>query len=137
MSPARATPLEIIGPAGTAALLQRLSVAYGEWVTNPGFPLSVREVTSELAIELPGAVRLSCLQVPHTAESVAYSMERGPRRIVYTGDTGVSDALAAWARDCSLLVCECSLQNPRAFAHTSPRSSAAIWPRRRRRSIWR
>ena len=36
-------------------------------------------------------------------------MERGPRRIVYTGDTGVSDTLVAWARESSLLVCECSL----------------------------
>ena len=36
-------------------------------------------------------------------------MERGGRRIVYTGDTGPSDALAAWARGCDLLVCECSL----------------------------
>jgi ribonuclease BN (tRNA processing enzyme) len=40
---------------------------------------------------------------------VAYSMERGGRRIVYTGDTGPSDALATWARGCELLVCECSL----------------------------
>ena len=36
-------------------------------------------------------------------------MERGGRRIVYTGDTGPSAALAAWAHGCDLLVCECSL----------------------------
>jgi ribonuclease BN (tRNA processing enzyme) len=40
---------------------------------------------------------------------VAYSMERGGHRIVYTGDTGPSDALATWARGCDLLVSECSL----------------------------
>jgi ribonuclease BN (tRNA processing enzyme) len=109
MSPARAAPLEIIGPPGTTSLLGRLAAAYGEWLLKPGFPLSVREIAADAAIDLPGRVRLSCHKVPHTAESVAYSMERGPRRIVYTGDTGVSDTLAAWARSCSLLVCECSL----------------------------
>ena len=51
-----------------------------------------------------GGVALRAHPVPHTAESVAYSMERGGRRIVYTGDTGPSDALAAWARGCDLLV---------------------------------
>ncbi len=43
------------------------------------------------AFELPGGVRLACHPVPHTPESVAYSMERGGRRIVYTGDTGPSE----------------------------------------------
>lgn len=107
--PSRSEPLEIIGPAGTQALLERLAAAYGEWVTAPGFPLTVREIGPADTVELPGGVRLTCLPVPHTPESVAYSMERGARRIVYTGDTGPSDALASWARGCDLLVAECSL----------------------------
>jgi ribonuclease BN (tRNA processing enzyme) len=109
MSPPRTAPLEIIGPPGTASLVERIGAAYGEWVLQPGFPLTIREITPDVPIELPSGLRLSCHEVPHTPESVAYSMERGPRRIVYTGDTGVSDTLAAWARNCSLLVCECSL----------------------------
>ena len=107
--PARTLPVEIIGPVGTAALLARLAAAYGDWLTSPGFPLTVRETAPDTAVELPGGVRLTCCPVPHTPESVAYSMERGGRRIVYTGDTGPSDALATWARGCDLLVCECSL----------------------------
>lgn len=121
MSPARTAPLEIIGPIGTAALIERLAAAYGEWVSRPGFPLSIREITPDLALDLPAGVRLSCHTVPHTAESVAYSMERGTRRVVYTGDTGVSDAFAAWARNCSLLVCECSLpQSMSIREHLTP-----------------
>src|SRR6185312_4709585 len=107
--PSRTLPVEIIGPVGTAALLERLAAAYGAWVTAPGFPLTIREITPDAPFDLPGGLRLSCLPVPHTAESVAYSMERGRSRIVYTGDTGPSDALAAWALGCDLLVCECSL----------------------------
>jgi ribonuclease BN (tRNA processing enzyme) len=107
--PPRSDPVEIIGPVGTVALLGRLAAAYGEWVTAPGFPLSIREITAQDAIELPGGTRLRAHPVPHQPESVAYSMERGARRIVYTGDTGPSVELAAWAHGCDLLVSECSL----------------------------
>lgn len=107
--PARSLPVEIIGPAGTAALLERLAAAHGEWVTAPGFPLTVREITPADAFELGEGVTLTCHPVPHTPESVAYSMVRGGRRIVFTGDTGPSADLAAWARGCDLLVAECSL----------------------------
>ncbi len=107
--PARSEPVEILGPVGTKALLERLAAAYGAWVTDPGFPLTVREITPSDTVELPDGVALTCLPVPHTPESVAYSMVRGGRRVVFTGDTGPSADLAAWARGCDLLVAECSL----------------------------
>lgn len=107
--PPRSEPVEIIGPVGTRALLDRLAAAYGAWVTTPGFPLTVREITPADTVELPGGVVLTCHAVPHTPESVAYSMVCGGRRIVYTGDTGPSADLASWARGSNLLVAECSL----------------------------
>ena len=107
--PARSEPVEILGPVGTKALLERLAAAYGAWVTDPGFPLTVREITPSDTVELPDGVALTCLPVPHTPESVAYSMVRGERRVVFTGDTGPSADLAAWARGSDLLVAECSL----------------------------
>ncbi|MBI2796881.1 MAG: ribonuclease Z [Gemmatimonadetes bacterium] len=76
---------------------------------------------------LPGGLELSALPVPHTPESVAYSMARGARRIVYTGDTGPDDALGAWAAGCDVLVAECSL--PRVMAvpgHLTPEDCAAM-----------
>ena len=107
--PPRSEPLDVIGPVGPADLFERLAAAYGAWVTAPGFPLTIREITPDAAIDLPGGVRLSCHPVPHTPESVAYSIQRGTRRIVYTGDTGPSESLATWASGCDLFVCECSL----------------------------
>ena len=107
--PGRTEPVEIIGPVGTAALFDRLTAAYGDWVRTPGFPLTVREITPTDAFELPGGMTLTCLPVPHTAESVAYSIVRNGRRIVFTGDTGPSAELAVWAHGSDLLVAECSL----------------------------
>ena len=127
MLPPRQRPVTIVGPVGTATLLARLAVAYGEWLTAPGFPLAVREIAPGERIELGGETWLSCQPVPHTPESVAYSVERGARRIVYTGDTGASEALAAWARGCDLLVCECSLPAAMGIAeHLTPEQCADL-----------
>jgi ribonuclease BN (tRNA processing enzyme) len=119
--PARSAPVEIIGPPGTQGLVDLLAAAYGEWVTAPGFPVRVRELPPGDTVRLGSRLDLSCVAVPHTPESVAYSMVGGGRRIVYTGDTGPSGALGVWARGCDLLVCECSL--PAAMAipeHLTP-----------------
>jgi ribonuclease BN (tRNA processing enzyme) len=125
--PGRAAPVDVIGPPGTALLLARLAEAFGDWLRDPGFPVNVREVTPGDAVLLPGDVRLSTRKVPHTDESIAYSVEYGRRRVVYTGDTGYDDALGVWAGACDLLVCECSL--PRAMAvpiHLTPEECGAI-----------
>jgi ribonuclease BN (tRNA processing enzyme) len=121
MLPVRSAPLEIIGPVGTKALLDKLAGVYGPFVTTPVYPQTVHEIEPSAVRNLPSAIRLSAFKVPHTAESVAYSIEAGNRRIVYTGDTGVSPELGEWAKGCDLLVAECSL--PAAMAipeHLTP-----------------
>ena len=114
-------PLEIIGPAGTAALLGNLATAFGEWVTEPGFPLTVHELEPDVERELALGVKLMARQVPHTEESVAYSVEHEGARIVYTGDTGYDETLALWAAGASVLLCECSLPASMAVeTHLTP-----------------
>src|SRR5690349_20970126 len=73
--PPRSAPLEIIGPEGTRALLERLGAAYGSWVLEPGFPITIREIATGGRLELGNGVALSATKVPHTTESVAYCME--------------------------------------------------------------
>lgn len=125
--PARTAPLEIVGPAGTRDLLARLAAAYGEWLVAPGFPLTVREIAAGETLDLSGRVRLTAQKVPHTAESVAYSIERAGRRIVYTGDTGMDENLAAWAYGCDVMICECSLPAAMAIAeHLTPEQCGGL-----------
>lgn len=133
--PARERPLTVLGPAGTAALMEKLALAFGEWVTAPGFPVTVRELAPGEVAELDPGVRLEARKVPHTPESVAYSMDHGGRRLVYTGDTGVDEDLGAWAEGCDLLLAECSLPARLAIpSHLTPEScgdlAAAANPRR-------
>jgi ribonuclease BN (tRNA processing enzyme) len=121
MLPARSEPVEIIGPVGTAGLFDRLTAAYGDWVKAPGFALTVREIAPGDTFDLPGGVTLTCHPVPHTPESVAYSIACDGSRIVFTGDTGPSPELAAWAHGCDLLVAECSLPSEMSIPeHLTP-----------------
>lgn len=125
--PARSAPVDIIGPVGTADLLARLAAAYGSWVTDPGFPVRVTELAPGTAMALPGEVVLEAFKVPHTAESVAYSVTAGSHRLVYTGDTGFDPGLAAWAHGCDVLLCECSLPEGMAIAeHLTPEQVGAL-----------
>ncbi len=125
--PGRVLPLDVVGPPGTVLLLQRLTEAFGDWLRDPGFVMHVREMTPGDAIVLPGGARLSSRKVPHTEESVAYSVEYGRRRVVYTGDTGYDPELAVWAGECDLLVCECSLPQSMGIPiHLTPEECGVI-----------
>ena len=125
--PPRSSPVTVYGPVGTGALLERMAAVYGAWMLTPGFPLTVRELGPDEVIRLGPDVTLEGCAVPHTAESVAYSVREGARRLVYTGDTGVSETLAGWARDCDLLLAECSLPDSMAIReHLTPRQAGAL-----------
>ena len=125
--PARTAPVTFYGPVGTGALFERLAEMHGAWVLAPGFPCTVRELSRDEVVHLPDGVDLSAFPVPHTAESVAYSVVQDATRMVYTGDTGYDDALADWAAGCDLLLAECSLPDAMALReHLTPRQCGAL-----------
>jgi ribonuclease BN (tRNA processing enzyme) len=124
--PPRSAPIDVIGPAGTRDLFQRLAAAYGDWVTAPGYEVRITEIAPGGSVDLGGAT-LSCAKVPHTAESVAYSIAKDGHRLVYSGDTGFDPGFAEWARGCDLLVLECSLpQSMAILEHLTPEQCGEI-----------
>ncbi len=125
--PPRTAPLTVIGPAGTSDLFRRLADAYGPWMLDPGFPLEVVELAPATPLPIGKDLVLEAFKVPHTPESVAYSVTAGARRLVYTGDTGYFPALAEWASGCDVLLCECSLPEAMAIAeHLTPEQCGAL-----------
>jgi len=132
----RTAPLDLVGPVGTRAKLDALAAAFGPWVTAPGFALRIAELEPGTSIALADGVVLDCLRVPHTDESLAYRVSTPAGRLVYTGDTGPSEALGDWARGCDILLAECSL--PEAMAldiHLTPRSAGALAKRSRAKRL--
>ena len=125
--PARSEPVMLIGPIGTIALLGRMAAVYGAWMLAPGFPLTIVEITPDAPIALSESVALRAQPVPHTLESIAYSISDGKTHLVYTGDTGDDEALALWATGCDLLLTECSLPDAMAIReHLTPRQVGAL-----------
>jgi len=125
--PPRSRALEIIGPIGTLQLLARFAIIFGDALLSLGYPISVRQLSPGDGVSLGDGVELRCAKVPHTEESMAYSVEARGRRIVYTGDTGPDDALGAWAAGCDVLLAECSLPDAMALpTHLTPSQCGAL-----------
>jgi ribonuclease BN (tRNA processing enzyme) len=125
--PARSAALTVIGPTGTTDLLGRMADLHGSWLREPGFPMPVIELAPGATHNLGDGTGIGCTKVPHTAESVAYSIQRGGRRVVYTGDMGYDPMFGEWARGADLLLCECSLPEEMAIdSHLTPARCGAL-----------
>ena len=123
----RVDPLVIVGPAGTVRLLKGLAEGYGDWVLDPGYPIGILDLQAGEPFPLSPDVMLEVHPTPHTAESVALGVTAPEGRVVYTGDTGPSGELAAWAAGCDLLLAECSLPDGQAVdGHLTPDGVAAL-----------
>jgi len=89
--------------------------------------LDLVELGPDEAHDLGDGVVLETCATPHTDGSLAFGVRTSSGRVVYTGDTGPSEALAEFARGCDLLITECSLPDARAIdTHLSPASAAAL-----------
>lgn len=126
--PPRTQPITIIGPVGIQALLEKFAAAFGTWVIDPGYPVVVQEMAAGTQLILgENEVALASTQVPHTAESVAYSVVHEGKRLVYTGDTSFSPPLGEWAAGCDVFLSECSLPDALAIPeHLTPRQTGAL-----------
>jgi ribonuclease BN (tRNA processing enzyme) len=69
----------------------------------------VREVSPRAEFEVFEGLSAETFSTPHTSESLAVRLtERGGTSLVYTSDTGPTDALAGFARAANLFLMECS-----------------------------
>ncbi len=126
MLPPRSTPIEIVGPAGTQALLDNLALAFGASLLD-AVPMVVHEIAPEERLQLSDALALEAAKVPHTAESVAYSATAGGRRVVISGDTGFDAGFAEWAAGSDVLLLECSLPDALSIpSHLTPRQCGTM-----------
>lgn len=126
MLPARTEPVEIVGPEGTVALLDRMALTFGAGLRD-AVPMTVRELAPGERLALPDTMEIEAAKVPHTAESVAYSVSARGKRVVISGDTGFDPSFADWAAQCDVLALECSLPDALAIpTHLTPRQCGTL-----------
>jgi ribonuclease BN (tRNA processing enzyme) len=123
----RQAPLTVHGPPGTVHVFEALAAAFGPFMLEPGFEVRIQESEAGGTSRLAPGIDLTTCGTPHTDESRAVRIDLAGAKIGYTGDTGPSDALPPFFRDCDLLVSECSLPDSHAIAtHLSPESVASM-----------
>jgi ribonuclease BN (tRNA processing enzyme) len=99
--------VRLFGPVGFKAFLRRLTAAHRPWLAPRGYRLEARDLPSGARVLGPGWVA-AARSVPHSSPCLAYRFSDGRRSLVYSGDTGYSAGLAAFAAGSDLLVLECS-----------------------------
>src|SRR5215216_6118053 len=105
----RRKPFTVFGPRGTERLLRRFDEAGDYKLFEQPFPVEVREVAPRAELELLPGLRGATLSTPHTSESLALRLtDAGGTSLVYTSDTGFTEALAGFARAADLFLMECS-----------------------------
>jgi ribonuclease BN (tRNA processing enzyme) len=124
----RDRPLHLWGPAGLRERIDRMAAAFGDHVSDPGFPMTVHELDPDSAVQLGDDLTLTCAPTPHTDASLAFRIEaRSGACLGYTGDTGASDDVARFLAGVDLMIAECSLPDEEAMAtHLTPSRIAAM-----------
>ncbi len=115
---------------GFRAFYGALEAAYGSWIQPEDWKVQLTELTLEGpdGADLPGGVRLDTLPAVHSAGALHLSFT-GPSgyRVVFSGDTGPSEALSRLALDADVLVTECAVAATDAWnSHLSPADVAEI-----------
>ncbi|HYO99136.1 MAG TPA: ribonuclease Z [Pyrinomonadaceae bacterium] len=105
---ARRKPLNIYAPRGMEKLFRAFDAAGDYNLLRQPFPVEIREVAPGDAFEILPGLRAETFSTPHTSESLALKLSGGDASLVFTSDTGYTDALATFAAGVSLFLMECS-----------------------------
>lgn len=93
----------------------RLEALYPRWLKTSRYDVPIHELPLDGpgSAMLPGGVRLETRPAKHSegALHLRFTSAEG-RTVVFSGDTGWSDALVELARDVDLLVTECAVPEP-------------------------
>lgn len=116
----RRRPLRIVGPAGTEERVGAIfDATYRELSKRPlPFALQFTELTPGIPTTL-GALTIEPYRVPHQEHevSLALRVRIDDKVILYSGDTGWTDALIEWSHATDLFICECCFYETRVDFH--------------------
>ncbi|MCB9694996.1 MAG: ribonuclease Z [Alphaproteobacteria bacterium] len=133
----RREPWPIWAADGFQDVLAGLQGVFGKWIAPPG---GVRHEV--LSLERPsvrslGAIVLRTAPANHSAGALHLRFEHPSGAVVFSGDTGPSEALVELARGADLLVCECAGSDlERVPGHLWPAAVLDIVERARPGRVW-
>jgi len=136
--PKRQAPYPVWAGAGFGAFLASLQGVYGRWSTPPG-----GVAVTELPLDGPGqadlglGLELHTRPANHSAGALHLRFDAGGRSVVFSGDTGPSDALAELSHNVDLLVVECAGSDEAPIpGHLTPSTVAELLAAARPTQAW-
>lgn len=122
--PSVTSPLVLAGPKGHGRVVAALGAAYGEPVLDRVGAVTVRDLGDGDSLSV-GPFHVTARVVAHSQGALALRVEHGRHVLVFSGDTGPSDALVELARGSDLALFECSYPASRAATkHLNTRTAA-------------
>jgi ribonuclease BN (tRNA processing enzyme) len=114
--------LRIAGPRGIESRVRAAAAALGHSFEDRQFPfpLSFSELPEDSEHDV-GPLRVRSFETKHQVDSSPHglSIQVGPTRVVFSGDTGWFEGLPEQVRGADLFVCECTLLTPQFEYHLS------------------
>jgi ribonuclease BN (tRNA processing enzyme) len=106
---ARRKPMTVYGGYGLKKLFRAFDQANSYDLLKQPFPVEICEVAPRSKLEMLPGLMAETLSTPHTRESLAIRLtDEAGTRLVYTSDTGYTEALSAFAHGADLFMMECS-----------------------------
>ena len=105
----RRKPLLIYGGRGLKKLIGAFDAANNYKLFEQPFKVEIREVAPCSGFELLPGLQAQTFSTPHTRESLALRLaDKSGASLVYTSDTGYTEALGRFAANVDLFMMECS-----------------------------
>ena len=123
---ARRRALRIAGSAGFVEFFAALERLYGDGISAPSYQRQV-DALADGGEMRAGGVRIRAAAARHIPSSLALRIEAEGASLVYTGDTEYCESVVDLARDCDLLLCECSFPDGTSCpGHLTPSQAGRI-----------
>jgi ribonuclease BN (tRNA processing enzyme) len=121
----REKPLRIFGPPGTSEVIARTTELFFPGITPLPFPLEVTDLAPDEEHRSSG-LELRTFEVDHYSNGIAfgYRVRMDERTVVFSGDTGWTEALVRESDGADLFICECSSFDEKIERHLSHRELA-------------
>ena len=101
--------LRIFGPQGLKRILRGFDQVNEYKLFEQRFPIEVIEIEPLEEFEVLPNISALAVKTPHTEESFALCLrDENEKRLVYSGDSGMTKVLGNAAQGVDLFVCECS-----------------------------
>lgn len=120
----RKKDLYIFGPVGFKKFYETY-IKPLVWATPAeGFDVVIKEISGKIDFE---NFSVQCCKTAHTDASLAYKFIEKDQSLVISGDTDYSEDLIEFAKECKVLMLECSFENSmKVKGHLTPRECGEI-----------